>query len=117
MNLKTVINCASSSEYRSMNLEEIAIGVPVIVDHVGGERPFRRRLMELGLLPGTEVVVIRVAPLGDPIELRVRGCLLSIRRSEARAIAVTRTAATAAARALDLGAAPVGMKPGLPASP
>jgi ferrous iron transport protein A len=100
-----------------MNLEDVALGVPVTVAHVGGERPFRRRLMELGILPGTEVVVVRVAPLGDPMELRVRGCHLSIRRGEARAIAVTQSAAPAGARALELGVAPVRMKPGLPASP
>jgi Fe2+ transport system protein FeoA len=98
-----------------MNLEDVAIGVPVTVAHVGGEHPFRRRLMELGIVPGTELVVIRVAPLGDPIELRVRGCLLSIRRGEARSIAVSPAKVTAGA--LDLEAATVGMKPGLPASP
>jgi ferrous iron transport protein A len=72
----------------SMSLAEAAIGQPVIVEHVGGERGFRRRLMELGLLPGTSVALMRVAPLGDPLELSVRGSRLSIRRSEARAIRV-----------------------------
>jgi ferrous iron transport protein A len=47
-----------------------------------------RRLLEMGLLPGTEVEVVRVAPLGDPIELAVRGYKLSIRRAEALAIDV-----------------------------
>ena len=47
--------------------------------------------MEMGLLPGTTVGVVRVAPLGDPIELRVRGYALSIRRSEAESIEVERT--------------------------
>ncbi len=45
--------------------------------------------MEMGLLPGTEVRVVRVAPLGDPIELRVRGYALSLRRAEAAKITVT----------------------------
>lgn len=61
---------------------------PVILREIGGERSFRRRLMELGLVPGTEVMVVRVAPLGDPIELRVRGYNLSIRRDEAARIEV-----------------------------
>jgi Fe2+ transport system protein FeoA len=52
------------------------------------ERPLARRLMEMGLLPGTEVRVVRVAPLGDPIELRVRNYSLSLRRAEAAKIAV-----------------------------
>jgi len=45
--------------------------------------------MEMGLLPGTQVEVVRVAPLGDPIELRVRGYSLSIRRNEAMGIEVS----------------------------
>ena len=72
-----------------MTLAELAIGVSVTVTHVGGERAFRRRLMELGLLPGTRVEVVRVAPLGDPMELSVRGCQISIRREEAGSIEVT----------------------------
>jgi Fe2+ transport system protein FeoA len=71
-----------------MTLGEARVGSVSLVTRVGGERSFRRRLMELGLLPGTTVEVVRVAPLGDPLELRVRGCLLSIRREEARAIDV-----------------------------
>jgi len=47
-----------------------------------------RRLLELGLLPGTEVRVVRVAPLGDPLELRLRDYSLSVRRSEASKIGV-----------------------------
>jgi ferrous iron transport protein A len=97
-----------------MNLEEVDIGVPVVVAMVGGERPFRRRLMELGILPGTVIVVVRVAPLGDPIELSVRGCLLSIRRGEARSITVSPARVTG--RAPSAAAAPVSMNPGLPAS-
>jgi ferrous iron transport protein A len=70
-------------------LSDVALGIPVTIVRVGGERPFRRRLMELGLLPGTRVEVVRVAPLGDPIELLARGCFLSIRKSEARLVDVT----------------------------
>jgi len=55
---------------------------------VGGSRPVRRRLMELGLVPGTEVQVVGVSPLGDPLELEVRGSRLSIRKKEAWAIEV-----------------------------
>lgn len=55
---------------------------------VGGQPGFRRRLMELGLVPGTVVEVIRVAPLGDPVQLLVRGCRISIRLSEAAEVTV-----------------------------
>ena len=71
-----------------MTLDEVELGKAVTVLRVGGERAFRRRLMEIGLVPGTTVVVDKVAPLGDPLELRARGCSLSIRRAEARAIDV-----------------------------
>ena len=60
------------------------------MERVGGERAFRRRLMELGLVPGTKVEMVGVAPLGDPIELLVRGCSLSIRRGEALWVSVQR---------------------------
>jgi ferrous iron transport protein A len=71
-----------------MNLAQVPLGVSVLVRDVAGERAFRRRLLELGLVPGTAVAVLKVAPLGDPIELAVRGCRLSIRASEARAVEV-----------------------------
>jgi ferrous iron transport protein A len=64
------------------------MGEVVTVQAVGGERSFRRRLMELGLVPGTRVQLVGVAPLGDPIELLVRGASLSIRRAEADAVRV-----------------------------
>lgn len=50
----------------------------------------RRRLLEMGLLPGTELRVVRRAPLGDPIEVRLRGYSLSLRKSEALGITVTK---------------------------
>lgn len=55
---------------------------------VGGERAFRRRLMELGLLPGTVVRLVRRVPVGDLVELEVRGCHVSLRGAEARALVV-----------------------------
>ncbi len=69
-------------------LAELPLGTRAVVRHVDGPRPVALRLMELGLLPGTIVTVHRRAPLGDPLELRLRGYALSIRRSEARSILV-----------------------------
>ena len=71
-----------------MTLEQVAPGESAIVGNVGGARSFRRRLMELGIIPGTRVKVLRVAPFGDPLELTARGCNLSIRASEARLVEV-----------------------------
>lgn len=91
-------------------LAEVPLGVPVTITRVGGERQFRRRLMELGLLPGTRIEVVRVAPLGDPIELFARGCFLSIRKSEARLVDVTLELATlAAARPSTVAPLPPGL--------
>jgi ferrous iron transport protein A len=82
-----------------MNLAQTRIGQVVTVEHIAGEGSFRRRLMELGLVPGTRVEVIGVAPLGDPLELLVRGGSLSIRRAEAQGVAVTLGEVTNAERA------------------
>jgi ferrous iron transport protein A len=81
-----------------MNLAQTRIGQVVTVEHVAGEGSFRRRLMELGLIPGTRVEVIGVAPLGDPLELLVRGGSLSIRRAEAEGISVNAHEATSTER-------------------
>jgi Fe2+ transport system protein FeoA len=70
------------------SLADVAVGAAAVVEKVGGRRDIAIRLMEMGLLPGTRVEVLRVAPLGDPIELRVRGFALSIRRTEARSVEV-----------------------------
>jgi len=81
-----------------MNLAQTRIGLIVTIEHVAGEGSFRRRLMELGLVPGTQVEVLGVAPLGDPLELLVRGASLSIRKAEAEGITVTVGEAGATAR-------------------
>jgi Fe2+ transport system protein FeoA len=71
-----------------VSLADLSIGQPAEIVSIGCDRAISRRLMEMGLLPGTEVRVVRVAPLGDPIELRIRGYALSLRRAEAAKITV-----------------------------
>ena len=61
---------------------------PATIVSVGGERSFRRRLMEMGLVPGVLVKVTNVAPLGDPLEIEVRRGRLSIRRNDAAFVRV-----------------------------
>ena len=73
-----------------LTLDQVVPGTAVVVEKVGGARSFRRRLMELGIIPGTRVEVLRVAPFGDPLELTARGCNLSIRASEAQQVEVER---------------------------
>lgn len=67
-------------------LADLRPGQSGLLVDVGGARAFRRRLMEFGLVPGTEVRLIKVAPLGDPLEIEARYCRLSIRRAEASAV-------------------------------
>ena len=73
---------------RSGTLASLAVGETAVVARVLGSRAVARRLLEMGLVPGTAVTVRRVAPLGDPLELRVRGYALSIRRAEAAGIEI-----------------------------
>jgi Fe2+ transport system protein FeoA len=70
-------------------LSQLLRGQRGVIQRVGGERAFRRRLLELGLVPGTEIELVGVAPLGDPLKLLVRGCVLSIRHREASEIIVS----------------------------
>jgi ferrous iron transport protein A len=71
-----------------IELGRLAVGAVAIVRQVKCARGVARRLLEMGLLPGTEVRIVRVAPLGDPIELSLRGYALSIRKAEAMGISV-----------------------------
>jgi ferrous iron transport protein A len=70
------------------SLSELPIDRPATVLSLKGERTFRRRLMELGLLPGTSLVVLRRAPLGGVLEVLVRGCRLGLRDEQARDVIV-----------------------------
>lgn len=69
-------------------LDQVPVGNTVVVKKIYGEGRTRRRIMDMGLTRGISVLVRRVAPLGDPIELKVRGYELSIRKTEAAAIEV-----------------------------
>ena len=71
-----------------VSLVDLPLGQHAEIVSIDCERRLSRRLMEMGLLPGTRLRVVRVAPLGDPIELRVRNYSLSLRRAEAAKIAV-----------------------------
>jgi Fe2+ transport system protein FeoA len=70
------------------SLAEVSLGHEATVREVSGARAFRRRLLEMGLVPGVAVRVVTIAPLGDPLRIEVRGGQWSLRRSEAEQIAV-----------------------------
>ncbi len=69
-------------------LKQIAIGDTVKVVKLTGEGPVKRRIMDMGITKGVEVYVRKVAPLGDPIEITVRGYELSLRKADAEMIEV-----------------------------
>lgn len=69
-------------------LKDVPVGQSARVLKVGGEGPLRRRILDMGITKGVSVYVRKLAPLGDPMELTVRGYELSIRKSEAEVIEV-----------------------------
>ena len=69
-------------------LKDAKVGETVRVKKLYGEGPVKRRIMDMGITKGTEIFVRKVAPLGDPIEVRVRGYELSLRKSDAANIIV-----------------------------
>lgn len=71
-----------------MTLKEVSVGQTVKVAKLDGEGPVKRRIMDMGITKGIEVYVRKVAPLGDPIEVTVRGYELSIRKADAAMIEV-----------------------------
>ncbi len=71
-----------------MTLKDIKVGETVKVLKVEGTGPVRRRIMDLGITKGVEIYVRKVAPLGDPFELTVRGYELSVRKEDAKMIIV-----------------------------
>lgn len=70
------------------SLAQISPGGGGRVVRISGDPDFRQRLLELGVVPGSEVRVVRSAPLGDPLEIDVRGYRLSLRRAEASTVSV-----------------------------
>ena len=72
-----------------MTRDQLRPGMTGKIISVGGEGELRLRLLDMGLIPRTEVALIKVAPMGDPIEIRVRGYELTLRVSDARNIEVS----------------------------
>ena len=71
-----------------MTLKDIRIGSSAVVKTVGGEGALRLRFLDMGIIPGTRVAVSKAAPLGDPIQLSLRGYSLTMRLSDAEMITV-----------------------------
>ena len=77
----------------SMTLRDLTAGDRgQVAGYEEGGRAYRKKLLSMGLTPGTELEVVRVAPMGDPVEIRVRGTSVSLRKGEAEALQVEKKA-------------------------
>ena len=72
-----------------MTLKELKIGESAVIDTVGGTGELRQHFLDMGLIPKTKVVVKKIAPMGDPIEIRLRNYELTIRKEDAKKIEVS----------------------------
>ena len=70
-------------------LKDVKVGETVTVTKLHGEGPVKRRMMDMGITKGVELYVRKVAPLGDPVELNIRGYEMSVRKADAEIIEVT----------------------------
>ena len=71
-----------------MTLRDAQVGSTVVVTKIEGDSAYKRRIMDMGITKGVEVYVRKVAPLGDPVEVTVRGYELSLRKADAEMIEV-----------------------------
>ncbi|MCC8051205.1 MAG: ferrous iron transport protein B [Clostridiales bacterium] len=84
-----------------MNLKELEIGKSAVIQSVGGEGALRQHILDMGLIPGAEVTMVKLAPMGDPMELRVHSYELTIRLADAEKIEIEETEAAYASSAGD----------------
>lgn len=85
---RSVCHCYDREKSMMKTLKEVGCGQTATVKRLNGEGPVKRRIMDMGITKGTAVYVRKVAPLGDPIEVRVRGYELSLRKRDAEMIEV-----------------------------
>lgn len=67
-----------------MTLNEIEIGKTAVITKVGGEGALRQHLLDMGVIPGAEVTIVRYAPMGDPVEVIIHGYALTLRLDDAK---------------------------------
>lgn len=74
---------------KNMTLDKLPVGKSAVIDSVDGEASLRKHILDMGLTPNTEVTLVKTAPMGDPLELSVRGYELTLRKEDAARIAVS----------------------------
>ena len=93
-------------------LQQLSAGDAAIIEHVGGDGALRQHFLDMGVIPGAEVAVVKFAPLGDPMEIRIQGYELTMRLADAAQIEVTRVD-TAAEREAETRGTESSLHPGL----
>ena len=73
---------------RTMTLGDAKVGTTVVVTKIEGDGAYKRRIMDMGITKGSELYIRKVAPLGDPVEITVRGYELSVRKNDAQCVQV-----------------------------
>ena len=71
-----------------MTLGDAKVGSTVVVTKIEGDSAYKRRIMDMGITKGSELYIRKVAPLGDPVEISVRGYELSVRKDDAQCVQV-----------------------------
>ena len=71
-----------------MTLRELGVGKSAVIRQVGGDGALRQHFLDMGMVPGAEVTVVKLAPMGDPMELFLRGYTLTLRKEDARSITI-----------------------------
>lgn len=77
------------NEKQNMTLKELQIGKSAVIDAVGGEGALRQHFLDMGVIPGAEVTMVKLAPMGDPMEIQIHGYELTIRLADAGKIEIT----------------------------
>ncbi|MBO1304994.1 ferrous iron transport protein A [Enterococcus sp. 669A] len=90
--MKILVNEVTEEQRAWVSLDQLTVGDTGQIVNVHGTGAVKRRLMDMGLTKGTEVKVVKLAPLGDPMEIRVRGYELSLRKNESEMVVVAREA-------------------------
>lgn len=79
---------ANGGLYMTRTLDKLRENQPARVREIGGSRDMRRRMLDMGIVPGTEITLVRRAPMRDPVEVRVKGQHVALRQDECRNVQV-----------------------------
>ena len=72
-----------------MTLKDAKVGSTIVVSRIDGEGAYKRRIMDMGITKGCEIYIRKVAPLGDPVEITIRGYELSLRKQDAQCVQIS----------------------------